>query len=325
MSFLLSCKKEEDLYLNHVDVSSCKQMLYVRSKQYSNPYMGTLSTNSVTPPQTIYPEKYCYWFPCTNPSNEYEFCYCRMSNTSPSLIDMDLFTFNFCSGKTNLVSSKLRGRPDWSSQNWIIFSGNDANLWKIKPNGDSLIQLSNSGNDFFAKWSPNGERYVFNGSGIAIKNGNVVSELPTHCSSCLWKNDSILIGGIESSNAKEYQIYEQNVNTLSSRLITKIPMYGTGNMLDLKVNTAYFYVSNPDNSGTNKYFSLDLSSLDTVVLQTLPQSFSQFWALNGRNKIILQQVLRDTMTGNPSKLNYRSHIAIMDLDYRNERQVLIPE
>jgi hypothetical protein len=45
--------------------------------------------------------------------------------------------------------------------------------------------------------------------------------------------------------------------------------------------------------------------------------------LNG--KILVDQTLGDTMTGNPAKINQRSHIAIMNKDGSNIRQVLFSE
>ena len=65
--------------------------------------------------------------------------------------------------------------PDWSPDGrWILFTGHPhivgvdftANIYKIHPNGHGLQRLTHStpgeGFDFFASWSPNGARIVFN-------------------------------------------------------------------------------------------------------------------------------------------------------------------
>jgi len=51
--------------------------------------------------------------------------------------------------------------PDWSPDgNWIVF-GNSGQIYKIKPNGDSLVQLTFGGENFFPEWSPDGNRIVY--------------------------------------------------------------------------------------------------------------------------------------------------------------------
>lgn len=47
--------------------------------------------------------------------------------------------------------------PTWSPDGqWIAFS-EGAQIWKKKLNGDSLIQITNAGRNFFPAWSPDGK------------------------------------------------------------------------------------------------------------------------------------------------------------------------
>jgi Tol biopolymer transport system component len=51
--------------------------------------------------------------------------------------------------------------PAWSFDNkWISFSQN-GHIWKIKPSGDSLTQITSDGKCFFSSWSPQGYDIIF--------------------------------------------------------------------------------------------------------------------------------------------------------------------
>lgn len=51
--------------------------------------------------------------------------------------------------------------PDWSPErDWIVFESS-GQIFKIKANGDSLTQLTFSGENFFPEWSPEGSKIVY--------------------------------------------------------------------------------------------------------------------------------------------------------------------
>ena len=51
--------------------------------------------------------------------------------------------------------------PTWSPDGqWVAFS-EGAQIWKKKLNGDSLIQITNAGRNFFPAWSPDGKWITF--------------------------------------------------------------------------------------------------------------------------------------------------------------------
>ena len=55
----------------------------------------------------------------------------------------------------------LADYPDWSPQgDWIVFESS-GQIYKIKTNGDSLTQLTFSGENFFPEWSPDGSKIVY--------------------------------------------------------------------------------------------------------------------------------------------------------------------
>jgi hypothetical protein len=291
-----------------------------RSKEYINPYKGTLNTGSLIPPSHIYPEKYCYWYPCANPKNDYEFCYCRRNTQTQSLDNMDLYTFNFCTGEITFLAQNVCGWPDWSVKNWIIFTGTDRNLWKIKNNGDSLTQLTNTGNDYSAKWSPNGELYFWNSTKVANENGDEKFTV-SHCGSFLgWYDNSTILNVYLSSS------YISKINISNNEAENYAPTHGYSYNTFIRNSNEFLGATDSIvKYKKNLIFNVSNNTIKFLNPSFNPQSFLTNLHSKIGNKILLQQNLRDTMTGDPTLINFRSHIAIMDLDGKNERQVLIPE
>lgn len=54
--------------------------------------------------------------------------------------------------------------PDWGPDGeWIVFDSGD--IFKIRPDGSDLIQITNHGSAFFPRWSPDGNTLSYNRSG----------------------------------------------------------------------------------------------------------------------------------------------------------------
>ncbi len=69
----------------------------------------------------------------------------------------------FCAFLTGLTFSgfPLPSGIDFSPDGeWIVFSWSKQ-IWKVKVNGDSLTQLTFSGENFYPRWSPDGRKIVF--------------------------------------------------------------------------------------------------------------------------------------------------------------------
>jgi Tol biopolymer transport system component len=80
------------------------------------------------------------------------------------------------SGRNNriLYSSPGAYSPDWSRDGqWLVFS-DQSQIFKMKVNGDSLIQLTNSGNNFFPAWSPDGLWLAYDSNVNDPRGANVI-------------------------------------------------------------------------------------------------------------------------------------------------------
>ncbi|MBK7106024.1 MAG: PD40 domain-containing protein [Ignavibacteriae bacterium] len=76
------------------------------------------------------------------------------------------------SGANNRLffASAGAGTPDWSPNgDWLVFE-NYANIFKIKTNGDSLIQLTSEGSNYFPSWSSD-NNWIFYDSNRDSPNG----------------------------------------------------------------------------------------------------------------------------------------------------------
>lgn len=52
--------------------------------------------------------------------------------------------------------------PKWHRNGWVVFNAEDHNIYKVKPNGDSLTQLTYSGDCFMPEWNLSGDTIICN-------------------------------------------------------------------------------------------------------------------------------------------------------------------
>ena len=97
--------------------------------------------------------KYQFKAPCFNPENENEFCYI-FENTEQGL--QQLCRYNLQTGEHFVIleNSSIILQPKWNSNDWIFFTSVDQLIWKVKHNGDSLIQLNVNGLSQYLEISP---------------------------------------------------------------------------------------------------------------------------------------------------------------------------
>ncbi|MFK7948368.1 MAG: TolB family protein [Saprospiraceae bacterium] len=179
---LISCNKDDDFIDNceeigiPLDAPPCSNCPYYRVEGMS------------------------YRFPNFNPNNPNEFIYYSVKDSSSGIIKHNIET-----GINEFLTKDLRfqGRPKWSKKDWIIFplrgDGPTFDIWKIKSNGDSLTQLTFTGQCHYPEWNLNGDKFIYKVgytsptiSIIADEFGNTLDTL-LGGSQISWTHDSLLV------------------------------------------------------------------------------------------------------------------------------------
>lgn len=104
---------------------------------------------------------YDYSAPCFDPNNSNRIAYYRFDNTKFD-IGSEIWVLDLCSGeKQKIVDNALYG-IDWSTKDWIVYTADNQQIYKIKSNGDSLTQLTTFGDyNRYPKWDTKGDRILF--------------------------------------------------------------------------------------------------------------------------------------------------------------------
>lgn len=139
-------------------------------------------------------QEHAYGYPCFDPATYEQFLFFGSDKSHP--ISGPLRGAHFCTGDIWTIqdsiqfSGSLHRLPKWSEKGWILLVRNDPpmlagerGLYKIKPNGDSLIFLLNQ-NVIFPAWVESGNSIIAGISGInqqtfvVGKNGDMLDTIP---------------------------------------------------------------------------------------------------------------------------------------------------
>lgn len=320
----LSCKKETPI----ITTDPCDNAYDLNSELYGNFYKGSLRRKdcSIVTLIPVFPEKYRYLDFCINPNNDYEICYLKIGNDKmQSFYDCDLYKFDFCTGKNTLLINHV-SFVDWSKKDWIIFRKNTNEMWKVKSNGDSLIQLSKQGiSQHKVLWSPDGTKYIYNVNKIADENGKLILNLPFNASSITWlNNEEILFEISTASRDTLFDIESYNIKTGNIKTVYK---ESAGYGYIYKYNPKYdaLFVSRKKN-GRHKFAKISTSTWKSTELGDYYEGYipSSFSIINNK-KMIYNLILKDTFTNKPCFENQRYHIAIKNLNDTLERRIKFPE
>ena len=109
----------------------------------------------------VYSDNYIYSSPYCNPLDKNEFVYKQFDRNR---IENGIYIYNILTKQKTLVLeidvNKKKNYPvadiRWSKKNWLIFADFYQNIYKIKPNGDSLTQLTFEGGNFKPEWNYDG-------------------------------------------------------------------------------------------------------------------------------------------------------------------------
>lgn len=98
--------------------------------------------------------------------------YYRHDNTQALFTGYEIWVADFCKNeKRSIVKDALYG-TNWSKNDWIFYTAVDQNIYKIKSNGDSLIQVTFTANGYnrYPKISPSGNKFMYQSEAGGITN-----------------------------------------------------------------------------------------------------------------------------------------------------------
>lgn len=324
---LFNCRKDKVPTLEDVapigsGVDYCPEMYVQRTKAYADSFHKVNSfPDCLVSPERFPLEDYYYNEPVLNPNNSFEIAFIRdAGNSNQTGWNTELCVYNFCSNETKVLTDLVGYDIDWSVKDWIIFTGNDYQLYKIKSNGDSLIKLTNTGtwNDM-AKWNPDGTKYLYLDTDastykICNEDATILKEFLISMAEFDWLNDDKII--FSRSSGSELYIKEYNLDTESETLLYSQPHQGSGEPLSVHGDKIYF----TSETGVHLYENGTVSLLDSNFL-TYSAGYPQYLA---PNKVLLQRFITDT-TYYPCTVYDATYISILDLNDAKEQYIEISE
>lgn len=230
-----------------------------------------------------------------------------------------LYYFNMVTKeKRQLYDKRVNFQPKWGRNGWILFCGDNKQVWKVKPNGDSLMQLTFEGENYSPEWNKDATLFLTNTfkSKYFLKIykplGESISEIE-NCggSNMCWQHDSIILfisSAWLSSITPNNCIPNVYKNTSSD--------FVTGNAIWVD-NSRILYAAD----GLRLYDISDNS--DRKIKNGCNSRYYVFICYSTQsNKIIANKVERKLINSNT--LYVKSYIVTMDLDGKNESELLIP-
>lgn len=165
-----------------------------------------------------------------NPNNDNEIAYIEYAASNG--VNKRLIIYNLVTKQKNIIyEGQIMGAPAWSKKGWILINLMDFQIWKIKPNGDSLAQITSNGSWFHPEVNKLGDKFIaYRGyaptqfSVIMDLNGNHLDTIPTYLQGGDWKHDSFLYANFISNKLRIFNmnslgvIAEQTVADVNSEI-----------------------------------------------------------------------------------------------------------
>jgi len=189
-----------------------------------------------------------------------------------------LKVFDLCTGEIFETDGVECTELDWSINDWILFRKNNS-LFKMKPNGDSLIELSQiPNNSQFFKWSADGSKITYHKSAginskfvIANENLEEISDIEElkYIGIYEWtSNNNIYV--VSGTDSMTYGIYKYD---LQSEEFTPIHIVNFEHLIhDISINETSQIIYYSSTSGVYQY-DLDLNQSIQLLNQTSNRTY----------------------------------------------------
>jgi hypothetical protein len=320
---VVSCKKDTQITppTNNGGGGGCSDYLYEnRSSANFDSILDSLTTTSIFGSTYFRQEPIIYTTPRFNPNNDYEICYIKDLNSNPN--GKELWKYNFCNNVKSKITDNIFYSLDWSIKDWIIYTGNDQHIYKVKSNGDSLTKLTtNGGIHAVGKWSPDGTMFWYIDGGttcyVCNENGGTITTFPTNFKNIDWFNNSTLLvnwGGKFCKFDYSTQVLTAPINSYT---------VGTEVLSSFNAKKDICLWENYVGQDSKKYYLLrwDFTNNNVDTIRQVYHSYHFISAdYNSRsNKIIAELYRAKWLNQTNDWIQFRNNIVIMNPDGSNER------
>lgn len=254
-----------------------------------------------------------YKFPNFNPNNPNELLY----EVHESAGVYKLFKYNLTTTQKQLVyTGENLFQPKWGKNDWILLNP-DANIWKIKSNGDSLTQITFTNGDFAPEWNLTSDSIcfyrsigVFQKTIIADINGNALDTLDQFTSQCSWQNPNMIVTATGGS------LFVIDVMSRQKTILLTQQEPSLNSACWLNDNNKIIY------SAENGIFCYEMSAnKSSNLISHCNTKYYQFPTYSAAiNKLIWQRV---DLTPNSTTLKVQSRLFMMNPDGTGETEIMI--
>ena len=325
---LFSCEKEDDSLNLPTELEDC-------TFNYTEPAVNKDSFFYVQcpgSPQKHYLGKYHYEAPCFNPNNGNQIAYIRW-NTEHFTASPQLWTFDFCTGETKMLCDIATGNPDWSVKDWILFTGNYGELWKVKSNGDSLTQVTFDGATYKrGKWGKTGENiiiYVYNTPFVLLRDkfGNITDTIKEITTDIIdWGEDRLVYHGAGAGNLYAFVGY-YNFDTETVNEVKTMPFSASMGGDSVYLQSINYYPAKDAIIWNTRWKVAYVTISDKEEFTVLNGSDSReydYAQLSPNQKTLIVE-RHHLWPLDVCEVEVDVSLYLVDIDGKNERKVLIPE
>ena len=270
--------------------------------------------------------------PCFNPNNNNEFLYI---DRLPGSLFSDMCIYNLATGESNCILSgqTYLHQPRWHENDWILFRGNGDNVYRIKSNGDSLLQITTSSVFQRPVWRPDGQAWISNNvveftGNIEVYDlsGEIIDVIPGevfHFGD--WSADNRIVTH-RPNNFDPHQIAWSEVENVSWQLLNFDTASPQPSMRDLHwvpmSDEVMFSQGGADISRINV-----LTGEKTKVREGCGTRYYSYFSINNNcSKIVAERVTPEEIFSNGwhNVVVYKSEIVLMNFDGTGEEVIELP-
>lgn len=257
-----------------------------------------------------------YTFPFFNPSNSNEILYQKQESSGHK----NLYKYNLLTKQKQIIfSDENYYQPKWGKNEWILLNPQDGNIWKIKSNGDSLIQLTFTNGDFAPEWNITSDKFsiyrtigTFSKTVILDRDGNELDTLDNYYSSqSSWQHPYFM------ATANEYglRIINAETDTVAHLITQQEPSLTSAIWLSDQINIIY--------TAENGIFKINSQTKNISVIKSSCSTRKYLFPSYSpqSNKIIFQRV--DLQQLNSSTVSVKIGLYMMNTDGSDEHEVRI--